>query len=388
MASKICILSYHYIHNNGAFLFAYGLAKLLKEEFPGSDVKIIDYKSIRLDTYEYLKRFKLLPSIPLFYYKRARLWDSILERHLDLDPDFPHHTNQTQLLNYIYDHYHAIVVGMDVWCIVHSIERPSFPNIYWLPSESTIPKIALGVSAYNSDLALIQRYSRQITGCLNGFDVIGARDRFTYGMVTKHRKREDGLVERIPDPTFLFEFVDTSVVEKLTSLGVDFNRPLVGLMLFGDDELSKRICANYRAKGYQILALSMYNRFADLNLGHLLTPFEWAKTLRYLSFCFTDRFHGTLFCLKSGIPFISLEKDKHLPIAQSKVYDLLVDFNLTQCYTNSGKSGFNPSKMLQLANELEKDWESDIKPRVELTILLMKERYREFIHKMKVQLGW
>jgi hypothetical protein len=388
LAFKIRILSYHYIQNNGAFLFAYSLTRLMRDGFPDSDVKIFDYKSIRLRLYEYFKRFKLLPGIPLFYVKRALLWDSILANYLDLDTRFPRFTNKARLLEYFADRCDALVVGMDVWCIVNSKERLTFPNVYWLPGKLTIPKIAYGVSAYNSDPALIQHYSPQITEYLNDFDVIGARDRFTYGMVLENRTLPGDLIDRISDPTFLYEFVDTSTTEKLASFGVNFNQPLVGLMLFGDDELSRKICENYRAKGYQILAMSMYNHFADINLGHLLTPFQWAETFRFLSFCFSDRFHGTLFCLKSGIPFISLEKERHLPITQSKVYDLLLDFDLTQCYMNPGDDNFDINRMLQIADDLLKNWEKSFKPGVELTIQALRDRQGEFIHKMKVLLGW
>jgi len=250
-----------------------------------------------------------------------------------------------------------------------------------------IPKIAYGVSGYYSDLALIQRYSEQITGYLDDFEVIGARDRFTHGVVMEHRLRSSGLIERIPDPTFFCEFAGTGVEEKLTSLGVDFSRPLVGLMLFGDDELSRVICTYYKNKGCQILAMSMYNRFADINLGHLLTPFEWAETFRFLSFCFSDRFHGTLFCLKSGVPFICLEKERHLPITQSKIYDLLTDFGLMECYVNPADGDFNTTRMLQFSDELWMQWEKTFKPGIELTVQLMKDRHCEFIQKMKHQLG-
>jgi hypothetical protein len=387
LASKIRILTYHHIQNNGAFLFAYALIKLLEEEFPGSEVRIIDYKTTRLALYEYLKRFKILPGIPFFYFRRSLLWDRLLEEAFELDADLPRFSTQTGLQGYFSDHYDALVVGMDVWCVINGTERPPFPNIYWLPEKMDIPKIAYGVSAYNSDPALIRSYSHQIAGYLDGFDVIGARDRFTYDMVLEQRTHTGGLVERIPDPTFLYEFGETGAASKMASLGVDFNRPLVGILLYGDDERSKNICAHYRAMGCQILAMSMYNRFADINLGHLMTPFEWAESFRFLSFCITDRFHGTLFCLKSGIPFISLEKERHLPTTQSKIYDLLVDFNLTQCYMNPGDDRFSISRMLQHADALHRTWEQTFKPGIAPAIQAMKTRQREFVDKMKVLVG-
>ena len=162
-----------------------------------------------------------------------------------------------------------------------------------------IPKIAYGVSGYNSDASLIQFHQDKITKYINDFEIIGSRDRFTHQMVTGHRTRSDGLVEMLPDPTFLYEIKPTGIGDKLSSLGVDLTRPILGTLLFGNTELAKEIQANYTAKGYQILALSMYNPYADINLGHLLDPFEWAEVFQYLNFCVSDRFHGTLFCLKN-----------------------------------------------------------------------------------------
>jgi hypothetical protein len=383
---KIRILSYHYIQNNGAFLFAYALQELLKNEFPGAEVKIIDYKSIRLATFEYFKRFKLLPGVPLFYYKRARMWQGV-QNKLDLDASLPRFSDQAGLLDYFSERYDGLVVGMDVWCVLNSPDRPPFPNLYWLPGEMDIPKIAYGVSAYNSDADLIHRYADQIGEYLDDFEVIGARDRFTYDLVIEQRSRTDGLVERIPDPVFLYEPADAGAAAKLASLGVDLNRPLIGLLLYGDDELSQKICTHYQVKGYQVLAISMYNRFADFNLGHLLTPFEWADVFRYLSFCFSDRFHGALMCIKSGIPFISLEKERQLPISQSKIYDLLTDFNLTTCYLNPGEDDFEVDKLLGLTDELEKSWEESFKPSILREIESKKDLHKEFIQKMKVQIG-
>jgi hypothetical protein len=384
---KIRILSYHYIQNNGAFLFAYALQELLKSEFPGADVKIIDYKSIRLALFEYFKRFKLLPGVPLFYYRRARMWQEV-QKKLDLDASLPRLSDQDGLLDYFSERYAALVVGMDVWCILNNTERPPFPNLYWLPGKMDIPKIAYGVSAYNSDADLIRRHTDQIGEYLDDFEVIGARDRFTYELVLEQRSRGDGLVERIPDPVFLYEPVDVSAAAKLASLGVDLSRPLVGLLLYGDDELSHNICAHYQARGCQVLAMSMYNRFTDFNLGHLLTPFEWAETFGRLSFCFSDRFHGTLMCIKSGIPFISLEKERQLPISQSKIYDLLTDFNLTTCYLNPEDEGFDITKLLAHADELEKTWEASFKPDILRAIKSKKDQHQEFVEKLKVQVGF
>ena len=225
MNAKIGILSFHYIANNGAFLFAHSLQKSLQDEFPNTTVKLIDYKLTRLGLYEFAKRFKILPGAPLFYYKRAKTWSDFLPKHLDLDTGYPVFSRRAGLQRYFSDQYDALIVGMDVWCISSGDERPPFPNIYWLPEKMEIPKIAYAVSGYKSDLSSVQREKGQLTTYLNDFDVIGSRDRFTHQMVQNYRTRSDGLVQRVPDPTFLFKISRTGVADKLSEIGVRSQSP-------------------------------------------------------------------------------------------------------------------------------------------------------------------
>jgi hypothetical protein len=387
MPSKYRILSFHYIANNGAFLFAYSLAQLLHRNFHTADVKVLDYRSPRLALYEYLKRFKWTQRMPLFYWKRSQLWRNTINRNLNLDRDYPHFTGQKTIQRYFSDHFDALIVGMDVWCIVKGTERPLFPNIYWLPEKMGALKIAYGVSGYNSDRTLIQKYEPEISRYLNDFDIIGSRDRFTHDLVTRYRTRASGLVEMVPDPTFMYDIQPTGVQNKLSQIGVDFNRPIVGILLFGHDALSQAIKSHYKSKGYQILALSMYNPYADFNLGHVLDPFEWAEAFRLLSFCITDRFHGAILCLKNQTPFISLEKDSHLPKSQSKMFDLLYDFDLSRCYVNPGDEKFNSSSFLQDAGEIEANWTKSLESVISSKIDAIKDRHQEFLRRMKREIS-
>ena len=386
MSFKLRILTFHHIPNNGAFLFAYALRNEFSTQFPGCDVKIIDYKTPRMAGYERLQCFKLLPNERFFYYKRYRLWNNLVEHGLGLDKSHPRLASAKKVQQYYSHNSDAVVVGMDVWCIINSISRPRFPNIYWLPEKIKIPKLAYGVSAYNSDKSLIIARGKEIAAYLNDFDVIGSRDRFTHELVLQHRTQLGGLVERVPDPTLFCDFPKTGISELAASLGVDINRPLLGLLLFGNDQLSESICSYFRAKGYQVVALSMYNPFADINLGHILNPFQWSEFFGLLSFCITDRFHGTIFCIKNGIPFISLENER-VPRDQSKLYDLLSDFNLTECYKNLYEKENTISQILPCISEIQNAWEISLRPSIKPRLLSMQVRSSQFIEKTKALLG-
>lgn len=383
---KVRILSFHHIPNSGAFLFAYSLLNIFKNGFEDFDVKLLDYKSKRLAAYEYAKRYKFTQKIPLFYFQRAQMWGEQIKKFLDVDTQLPYFSGEKSLQHLFAKKYDALVVGMDVWCITQGSERPQFPNIYWLPEKTKIPKIAYGVSAYESDPDLIQRSSKEIGEYLNGFDVIGVRDSYTYQMIHDHRGRQDGVVEQIPDPAFLYEVGGTQVAEKLRSAGLDLDRPILGLLMFGNKKLSAQIRAHYKTRGYQIVALNMYNSSADFNLGHILTPFEWAEAFRYLSFCITDRFHGSIFCLKNKTPFIGLEYNQSLPRTQSKLFDLLGGFGFDSLYFNQADNNFRSEQLLAHADEVKNAWQSSFAPHIDRQIETRKQAHFDFIAKIKDQI--
>jgi hypothetical protein len=387
MVSKYRILSFHHIPNNGAFLFTYSLLNLFRQNFRSAQVKVLDYRSPRLMLIEGLKQFKFFQRLPLFYWRRSRLWKNTLKRALDLDRQYPRLARYGKMGRHFSENYDAMIVGMDVWCIVEKTERPPFPNLYWLPGKMDSKKIAYGVSAYNSDVSLIHKHGTKISEYLNDFDIIGSRDRFTHDMVSRYRTRASGMIEMIPDPTFLYDIEPTGVKGKLTELGVNSNRPVIGILIFGQQELSEAIKQHYQSRGYQIVALSMYNSSADINLGHVLDPFEWAETFKLLTFCITDRYHGTIFCLKNQTPFISIEKDTHLPKSQSKLLGLLEDFNLSRCYANPEDEDFNIPRFLYQAGEIEANWAKSLKDQIPLKIEKMQTRHHDFIRRMKLDIA-
>jgi hypothetical protein len=182
--------------------------------------------------------------------------------------------------------------------------------------------------------------------------------------------------------------METGVADKLARAGVDLSRPMLGLLLHGGEELSEKVATHYHARGYQIIAPSMYNAHADFNLGHVLNPLEWAEVFGLFSFCITDRFHGTIFCLKHQIPFMTLQKEAHLPLAQSKTHDLLREFGLETCYANPHEEDFRVGELLGKAGEIESGWGDAQRNDIREKIQAQKKRHGDFIGRMKAELGW
>ena len=182
---------------------------------------------------------------------------------------------------------------------------------------------------------------------------------------------------------FLYKNPPTNVADILVQHGINPDQPIIGFLFYGKPAISKALSHYYHSKGFQIVGLSMYNPYADVNLGHLLSPFEWVEAFKYLSFCVTDRFHGTIFCLRNKIPFISIEPYHPGTIQNSKIYSLLDDFNLTECYLDVYRDDFKIDNFLGFSEELRADWEKTFQPKVTDKLGEMKSRSLDFVEKIK-----
>lgn len=356
--NAIRILTYHHVTNNGAVLQAYSLCRALDREFDGNSVQILDYIPKALSRSEFLKNFKPCRKPLFFYSQRYTMYNKFIKANLQLDNKLPKDKSLESLIAFINSrNYDALIVGSDnIWRISQSKISPGFPNIYWLSDSIKTKKIAYAASAYKSDQLLINKYKSDIQRRLNSFDIIGVRDEFTLDMVKSCEINTSIPLQTVPDPTFLYELRRTNVEQILSDLGIDLHRPLLGILIYGKDSLSEKIRDYFKSKGYQILALSMHNPYADFNLGHILNPFEWAEAFRHLTFCITDRFHGTIFCLKNKTPFTSIEPAPLDSVSQSKIYSLLNDFGILDCYADVYKNDFNPNDFLDKCTELSNSW--------------------------------
>lgn len=381
---KIRILTYHYVTNNGAILQAYSLCNAIENKFDNCDVKILDYRSSKVGLYELLKIFKLYKKIPLFNILRYLKFKKFTKENLKLDTKIPRVVGYNKIVKFLNSqNYNMLVVGSDaIWKVADSPLLIKFPNAYWLSNQISAKKIAYAVSAYQSDLTLVSKHKDAISDCLNAFDIIGVRDEFTLDMVKNCDINNDVPILKIPDPTFLYKIKKTNVDAILTDLGIDLDKPILGILIHNEDVLSKSIRDYFKSNGYQIVALSMYNPYADLNLGHILDPFEWAEIFKYLTFCITDRFHGTIFCLKNKTPFISVEQKHIKSTKDSKIYSLLTDFNMVECYTNTHSEGFNTNEFFDKCLELLHLWDGGYKAKIGNKLEKMETDGHNFIEQM------
>ncbi|TFH12117.1 MAG: polysaccharide pyruvyl transferase family protein [Lentisphaerales bacterium] len=352
---KIRILTYHYLDNNGSFLQAYAVLSLLKRLFPRDDVKISDCRLPGLGFHELLKIAKPRPGKPLFAYRRHRLFRECIRRELELDRNvksFSSCTSQMAALDA--EGIDLAVVGSDIiWSFGYRAFLPSFPNLYWLPGNTKFRKVAFAASSSGHVPRVAYAKRSEIASAVQSFDIVTVRDAGTARLLKNCGVEKEILV--MPDPTLLWDFPEVEVKVKLKNLGVDLDRPTIAVLFPGKDRRVKEIIDYFRASHHQVIALSMYNPYADVNLGDELTPFEWAETLRHVGFCVTDRFHGAAFCLKHGTPFIVIEHKQRAE--ESKRFDLVVrEFGLPQCYLDLTSADYEVSVFEDKYTHVAADW--------------------------------
>lgn len=381
---EIGILTYHHIANNGAALFAYSLCKALKERLPEFDVGLINYQSRELRLNELFKQTKLYRKEPFFNLYRHRKFKKFLAEELFIARESKLITDANTAIHLLNaQKYKAIITAMDVWNINNIRSLPKFPNIYWLPEPIRAKKIAYAVSGYRSNNEMVKANLGSVKSLLNSFDLIGVRDEYTRNMVQESGVRAATQLELVPDPTFLYRVRETGAGEVLRKTGIELNKPILGILVYGKREFSRQIRAYYKPNGFQIVALSMYNPFADVNLGHILDPHEWAEAFNYFSFCITDRFHGAIFCLKNKIPFVAIEPDRLSSLKHSKLYSLLNEFELLDCYMDLYQEEFRIGEFFERGERLMGSWDNKYLPGIVKKLNEMKERNFQFIQQIR-----
>lgn len=256
----------------------------------------------------------------------------------------------------------------------------SIPNINWLPEKIKAKKIAYAISGHLSDLNSIKNKKEMIYSTLSRFQLIGVRDKITQIMMEETGVDKSVPVHRISDPAFLYSSKKIDLNTLLIKYKISTSSPILGLLYYGKADLTKKICSHYHKRGYQIINFNMFNPFADINIGHLVDPDEWAALFNILSYCITDRFHASVFCIKENVPFISIDPFKPKTILNSKIFNLLEEFELIDtCYQDIYDENFNYRKFIDKCSVLESSWKNEISEKVRARLTIQKENQFIFL---------
>ncbi len=315
---KIGILTYHASHNYGAFLQAYALQNVIKEQ-TGNDTEIINFNMPQaLEFYENASNPKTGDSeYRSFYKKRFDMFIKQSKEHHDLSKESLITDDIKVFREWLSGKYDLIIVGSDeVWAL-NSFR--GFPNPYWLPGVTGVKKVSYAASSRVGTENLSIEEKEQIKEFLSDFSYIGVRDGITEKMI----RDVTGISPKMNcDPTFAFKFLINRELGKWLIKGrfhVDGNKKCIALMLTS----GRMVDAITRKYDRDFDFISLYTYHKNVKKSVVLTPYEWIQVIAGCDGLISSFFHGVVFAMKSGTPFVALEPRKLESNEYSKIYDLL-----------------------------------------------------------------
>lgn len=355
--------------NHGSCVFNLSLSRMMAGALPQEQVKFLNYLTPSWYLYETLRAIKPQPKIPHYNLARFIRLFNWSYHNLDIENAVPlslYNNNYSRQIQKLAEkNFDILVVGKVIWDIAQIWQTQTFPNLFWLSEKIPAQKIAYAVSGHRTDFEQFAQVKDQARAILNSYAMIGVRDQITQQMVAELNLDDHVYVRRVPDPAFFFENKIIDINCLLQRQGLDPQRPIFGLLLYGQKELSRAVSDHYRRKGYQILNFNMLNLHADFNLGHKVDPFEWAALFTSLNCCLTDRFHCSIFNIREGVPFVGIEPYAPRSPLNSKIFDLLCHFGLQDFYRNPYNPAFHLEELIDALEQAEKHWPVSCRPSIQ-----------------------
>lgn len=322
---RIGILTFHRGPNDGTVMQAYCSQEFLKYHCPDADIEIIDCIPKKL--YMRLIREHLTKKIPFINFsrwKRLKQVRAFCSEFYQLSPKTIITDDLQKASRFIEDlEYDVICVGSDtVWRIVENENTATAPNIYFLPGDKAVKKIAFAVSCDSTDEELFKEETRmrKIKECVEDFDYIGIRDLTTLDYLKQFGIRQER-INTLPDPTILWDFtgivkdpVETEYLKKNRIAGVSTTCQVH----------KEKVSSYLNNKGYVVYNLMGAPAKGAMGISTANSLVQRLGFYRFLDLLVTDRFHGSLFSFKlsDNAPVVFLETKERYPNVPSKGRDL------------------------------------------------------------------
>jgi hypothetical protein len=309
---KVGILSLHHYKNYGGLLQNYALYKSIQNI--GHTPVVIDYrvsgKRLRAKTLSSL----LSPSI---YIRKLRtvfvkpknkraVSEKLLSSFYEFKKNYMCFTNKADddNIGQITKEMDAVIVGSDqIW---NGLDKKQL--IYFFDWKEPFKGLKISYAACSVVAEFAKHNSEKIKKCLNDFNHLSIRDRYTEKFV----KDFSGITpETVLDPAYLYdfkEFTTTRVIEEPYIFAYILGPEIKG----GREKLLSDIRNKY--DGIKIVAVIIEDvsleaeEFADTAFCDA-SPENWVNLIYHSEFVLTDSFHGTVFALKYKKPFISYYSD-------------------------------------------------------------------------------
>lgn len=334
----IGVLTFHNNENRGAILQAYALCGLLEKTFD-AEVTLIDYRTKskeknRRNSLFVTKRLERILKTPQRV-KDRRIVGVFSDGELPTSKESIVTDNHQEAIAWLEKQdYDMVVTGSDeIWKIneqqssdLRSRIYPSrpFPNLYFLGPSISASKVSYAASANKTNLdALSSQTLETFRQHLQAYDFISVRDRHTKDVLEKLGIENVSLV---PDPTFMVEIPTRTVEPSLRNQGINLDKPILGF--HGPNQrVFEEICQQYRERGFQIVT-PRSSPFADVELEGVVDPFEYYTAYQHFDMVVTNSLHSTIFSLKHGVPFATIDTTSIYENIESKTHSLLQDVSL------------------------------------------------------------
>lgn len=321
---RLGIITFQRSTNFGGLLFVYSLKQLFEKNLNNINVEIIDYRPLNYTFHEYIKIFGIMKKIPLYNFRRL-IKCNIYTENLLKNNKQKNFFREKKLRKYIWKNFDILVTAMDVWHCNSLKEFPQEGSPYWLPYERKL-RFSFAISAYRSDIRKIKTNQNYLVKLLSNYKYHFVRDNFTKDILIQELQISENKISSITDPTFYYNIKKTGIVKKFPFL----NKPCLGIEIPLSIKIDK-IKRKFKDREFLLVSSRMYVP-GVINIGHKISPEEWAEIVGYYDFFITDRFHGVIFALKNNIPFVVIDKENR---SKSKIFDIIKQFDLEDfCYIN------------------------------------------------------
>ena len=313
---KIGILTYTSNFNFGTLFQAHATLCAVRQNFPSSDVEIVNYNSqsksqkIGYNKLNLRGRHIYPPYFTKHFYKQSR-YRATERRLLEINAkEAMIADSYLASAEYISEQqYDLVIVGSDT--VLNFYEwnlRDQELPIYWLPPSLAVKKVMLSSSIGTAlDIDALDQTTRQaLRNSIEGFTMLGVRDEITRDFINDLAPDAMHKLDVIPDPTFSYT-VDNSYSEfYLNKKGVSPDVSIIALdlpvNLIGVEDAVKYL----KSKGYAFASWRGVSKFADYDFSDM-GPLEWAGIFKRFDLTLTNRFHASIFSLKNETPAITMD---------------------------------------------------------------------------------
>jgi polysaccharide pyruvyl transferase WcaK-like protein len=332
---RIALITYHYGYNEGTLLQAYATQQLLRNNLPGAEVEIVDWRSPVKE--------QLVFSDPKT--GRERALRSFFETQIILTRESFRSQSPDFVFSYLRDHFDLVVVGSDeLWRLEYNVTgswpfyryrqdnpvAPPFPNVYW-PNACRlgVPCVSLASSISENDLIsrIPRRHRLQIRDVLKNLSVLTVRDLRTERFVNDLLKKTKKQCQWLPDPTFSLPpstlVARQAFGDRLRTAGINLKEPLALISSHTSSPTLQNLIYLCKQQGLQVVGITNSQPNVDVDLSQEdIGPFEWVAAPTFARVVITDRFHSAVFSIKSGVPVIAVDYRNQLSGVDSKMQDL------------------------------------------------------------------